>query len=210
MTLATAYFLGLKRTYRLALKIEKRLIGPKHPKLHQFVHRRVRSAFDVAVRVHKSIQQRDIEVGRNLGNKILRWLDRWKPSAEIRGPHDGLASKVNTSSNIANHIKNSSQQTQQVSTKLSERDSNGKVFFSPLNMRARSFRNIAMMMQPMRPAGMNTQYRQFYHFAPAAPMNTQFRQLCHFASVAPAPSYRMCRREGGVFRKDIAQLMLRN
>ena len=37
ITLGTAYFLGLKRTYRLALKIQRRLISPKHPKIRQFV-----------------------------------------------------------------------------------------------------------------------------------------------------------------------------
>ena len=37
VTLGTAYFLGLKRTYGLALKIQRRLISPKHPKIRQFV-----------------------------------------------------------------------------------------------------------------------------------------------------------------------------
>lgn len=39
ITLGTAYFLGLKRTYRLALKIQRKLISPKHPKIRQFAHR---------------------------------------------------------------------------------------------------------------------------------------------------------------------------
>lgn len=39
ITLATAYFLGLRRTYRLALKIQRRLISHKHPKIRQFAHR---------------------------------------------------------------------------------------------------------------------------------------------------------------------------
>ena len=41
VTLGTAYFLGLKRTYGLALKIQRRLISPKHPKIRQFVERYV-------------------------------------------------------------------------------------------------------------------------------------------------------------------------
>ncbi|KAA8525848.1 hypothetical protein F0562_007703 [Nyssa sinensis] len=84
ITLGTAYFLGLKRTYRLALRIQRRLITPKRPKVRQFVHRRTRAVFDVALKVHQNIQERDLEVGRNLGNWILRWLDKMKPSAQIR------------------------------------------------------------------------------------------------------------------------------
>lgn len=39
ITLGTAYFLGLKRTYKLALRIQRKLISPKHPKIRQFVQR---------------------------------------------------------------------------------------------------------------------------------------------------------------------------
>ena len=39
ITLGTAYFLGLKRTYRLALRIQRRIVSPKYPKLRQFLHR---------------------------------------------------------------------------------------------------------------------------------------------------------------------------
>lgn len=85
LTLATAYVLGLKRTYRLALRIQRRLISSRHAALRQFVHRRTRNIFDIALRVHRNIQNRDIEMGRSVGSRILRWLDRIKPSANIRG-----------------------------------------------------------------------------------------------------------------------------
>lgn len=39
ITLATAYFLGLRRTYRLALKIQRKVISRKCPRLRQFAHR---------------------------------------------------------------------------------------------------------------------------------------------------------------------------
>ncbi|KAJ0859946.1 hypothetical protein HanRHA438_Chr13g0618361 [Helianthus annuus] len=39
ITLGTAYFLGLKRTYKLALKIQRRLVSHKHPKTRQFLQR---------------------------------------------------------------------------------------------------------------------------------------------------------------------------
>ncbi|XP_024402054.1 uncharacterized protein [Physcomitrium patens] len=85
LTLATAYVLGLPRTYMLALRLQRRLIAPKHPKLRDFVYRRTRAVFSVAVNVHKEVQRRDISVGRNIGNRILRFLDRMRPQAQIRG-----------------------------------------------------------------------------------------------------------------------------
>lgn len=39
ITLATAYVLGLPRTYRLALRLQRRLISPKYPKLKDFVYK---------------------------------------------------------------------------------------------------------------------------------------------------------------------------
>uniref|UniRef100_A0A7C8ZBH1 Uncharacterized protein n=1 Tax=Opuntia streptacantha TaxID=393608 RepID=A0A7C8ZBH1_OPUST len=100
LTLATAYFLGLKRTYRLVLKIQRRLISPKYSKIRQFLHRRTRAVFDVALKVHRNIQQRDLEVGRSVGTRILRWLDRMKPSANIRGaPEEKLPGQNNGNRN---------------------------------------------------------------------------------------------------------------
>ncbi|KAJ6933167.1 hypothetical protein NC651_008552 [Populus alba x Populus x berolinensis] len=88
ITLGTAYFLGLKRTYRLAVRIQRRLISPKYPRIRQFVQRRTRAVFDVALKVHLNIQHRDIEVGRHLGNRILRWLDRMETfCSEFVVPH---------------------------------------------------------------------------------------------------------------------------
>ncbi|KAJ8510832.1 hypothetical protein OPV22_001266 [Ensete ventricosum] len=47
MTLAKVYFLGLKRTYRIiTLRIQRRLLGPRHPELRQFPHRRTSGIFD--------------------------------------------------------------------------------------------------------------------------------------------------------------------
>jgi hypothetical protein len=39
LTVITAYFLGLRRTYRLALRGQRRLIGPNHPRVRDFVYR---------------------------------------------------------------------------------------------------------------------------------------------------------------------------
>ncbi|KAJ0616062.1 hypothetical protein HanRHA438_Chr02g0085081 [Helianthus annuus] len=84
ITLATAYFLGLKRTYRHALRIQRRLVSPNYPTVRQFLHSKTRTVFDVTLKVHREVQKRDIEVGRNLGNWILQWLDRMKPAAQIQ------------------------------------------------------------------------------------------------------------------------------
>jgi hypothetical protein len=39
LTLATAYVLGLRRTYRLVLRLQRRLIGPNRPKIRDFAYR---------------------------------------------------------------------------------------------------------------------------------------------------------------------------
>lgn len=84
IALGTAYFLGLKRTYRLVLRTQRRLVTPNSPRIRQFLHRKTRTIFDATLKAHRAVQQRDIEVGRNLGNWILRWLDKTKPADNIR------------------------------------------------------------------------------------------------------------------------------
>lgn len=99
ITLATAYVLGLKRTYKLALRLQRRLITQRHPAIRQFVQRRTRAVFDVVLRVHKKIRDGDTEMGSRLGNWILRRLNQVKPSANIRGdpPSKLLAHLITTS-----------------------------------------------------------------------------------------------------------------
>eukprot|EP00897_Mesotaenium_endlicherianum_P002181 jgi/Mesen1/1991/ME000147S01083 len=88
ITLATAYFLGLRRTYRLALYYQRKLLRNR-PRAREFVKGRTRAVFKVAIQGYRSIQERDIDIGRSLGNKLLRFLDRLKPSAHIRGDGPG-------------------------------------------------------------------------------------------------------------------------
>ncbi|KAL3619443.1 hypothetical protein CASFOL_037013 [Castilleja foliolosa] len=160
ITMGTAYFLGLKRTYKLALKLQRKLISPKHPKIRQFVHRRTRYVFDVALRVHHTVQERDIEVGRNLGNWILRWLDKMKPEAQIRGPSPpGLnaSTKSTKQSNYSSHVNSSNNHGG-----LSKRDSSDRhLFTAARNVWPKTFPAISMMMRPMGPVGQNTQYRRY-------------------------------------------------
>lgn len=188
LTAITAYFLGLKRTYRLALRIQRRLIPPNHPRIRDFVYRRTRDVFNVAVSVHKNIQQRDIEVGRNLGNAILRWLDRMKPSAEIR---PRLPGPPNGSSEQFRHVSSASRSAgaQKTASKASPHDSSGKMLFSRLNIRLKSFPVLPTMTQPNRISA-----------------SSQCRRI----SYTPFPSVTAKRKSlmEGVFRKDIAQLMV--
>ncbi|KAJ4781372.1 envelope glycoprotein [Rhynchospora pubera] len=190
ITAITAYFLGLKRTYKLALRIQRRLIGPNHPKIRDFVYRRTRDVFNVAVSVHKNIQERDLEAGRNLGSIILRWLDRMKPSAQIR-PHHHLTSSCRPASSPLKVQKPNT-----TSKAPSDSSSNGKVLFTPLNIRSKILSSVPVshIMRQGRSSGMNS---------------NQFRRL------SVLPQYSVPRlsveRRGlveSVFRKDIAQLMM--
>ncbi|KAM7254309.1 hypothetical protein ACFE04_031991 [Oxalis oulophora] len=180
VTLATAYFLGLKRTYRLALKIQRRLIKPKHVKIRKFLHGRTRMIFDMALKVHRNVQERDIEVGRNVGNWILRWLDRIKPSANIRRPHP-------PNTNITKQLGSSSVRKPPPFSQKSRNDDSGRHLFTARKTMWRSthFPTIAMIIRPPRAAGTMTQYR---------PMSSNYSTG----------------RFDGVIREDIRQWMLRN
>ncbi|CAH8354075.1 unnamed protein product [Eruca vesicaria subsp. sativa] len=192
ITLGTAYFLGLRRTYRLALKIQRRIVSPKHPKIRQFLHRRTRKIFDVAVSVHKNIQHRDIEVGRNLGNWILRWLDRMKPAAQIRTrpepPH-------NSNSNLdkAKRLPESSPPISNTTQSPQKRESDRHLFSSLKHVQHRPFPTVSRMIQSPRPNGITTQYR---HYSACA------------ATSLIRPSYVRGSGFDGVIRKDILQWML--
>ncbi|XP_021290947.1 uncharacterized protein LOC110421610 [Herrania umbratica] len=192
ITLGTAYFLGLKRTYRLALRIQRRIISPKHPRIRQFVQRRTRAAFDVALKVHRNIQQRDLEVGRNLGNWILRWLDKMKPSAQIRVPpqqkphHHAGNAKMNISKQVTN-----SPPLKTPGSIMTPRnhEADRHLFSTSTNMWSTSLPTIALMMRPPRAAGNMIQYR---HLS----INGHDTLRVNYA------------RGEGVIRKDIMQWML--
>ncbi|KAF5735045.1 hypothetical protein HS088_TW15G00544 [Tripterygium wilfordii] len=192
ITLATAYFLGIQRTYKLALRIQRRVITPKHPKTRQFVQRRIRAIFDVAVSVHQNIQQRDIEVGRNLGNWILRWLDRMKPSAEIRGPMKAIDGNWNVT--MTKQATNPLQVKSNGGSQTSSKGNSGRhLFASSANLFAKPFPTISMMIRRPWPAGNMNHFRHFSAWEPDMLKSNYGRQGSE-----------------GVFREDIMQWMLRN
>ncbi|XWS49525.1 hypothetical protein CRYUN_Cryun12cG0010500 [Craigia yunnanensis] len=153
---------------------------------------RTHAVFDVALKVHRNIQQRDIEVGRNLGNWILRWLDKMKPSAQIRTsshqkPHHHAG---NANMNIQKQVTNSSPlKTPRSILTPPNRESDRHLFSSSINMLPKSFPTIAMMMRPPRAAGNMTQYR-------------------HMSINGPDTLRLNYARADGVIRKDIMQWML--
>ncbi|KAJ7545903.1 hypothetical protein O6H91_08G015700 [Diphasiastrum complanatum] len=93
LTLATAYVLGLPRTYRIALKLQRKLLG-RHSRVAGFTYRRTRGVFGMALRVHKEIESRDISVGKSLGNWMLRFLARMQPSKIIHRVATGKSSNI--------------------------------------------------------------------------------------------------------------------
>ncbi|KAM0934116.1 hypothetical protein DsansV1_C32g0220601 [Dioscorea sansibarensis] len=194
ITVATAYFLGLRRTYRLALRIQRRLVGPNHPRIRQSLHRRIRGVFDVAVNVHKTVQRRDIEVGRNLGNWILRYLDRMKPAAEIR-PSTGRIPITTTNDNKNSILKRMTSlplRYQKPFFKTTETESKRRHLFTPLSFHPKSFPYLTSVMQQMRTPAMNTR---------------QCRLVSSQSTSVPICNTRM-NRLGCVLRPDIAQWMM--
>lgn len=151
--------------------------------------------FDVAVKVHRSIQERDLEVGRSIGNRILRWLDRMKPSAQIRPKP---LQNGNASTGVKKQLTNSTHQEtptsfQRNTVRNGDRESGRHFFASARNVWPKSFPSVTVMMRPTKPAGANTQYRHLSIYGPQA-FQVNFGG---FGS-------------GGVVRKDIMQWMLQN
>lgn len=186
ITLGTAYFLGLKRTYKLALKIQRKVVSPKYPKTRQFLHRRTRAVFDVAIKVHRNIQDRDIEVGRNVGNFILRCLDRMKPSAQIRNRSNLPSSGSSSKETMTKHATGTSNHKPPGHSGLFKKDSDRHFFTS-----SKPFPSISRMMIPPNPAGTTIHGRNLSTYTPET-----FRQ-----------NYRV-NWSGSVIRKDIMQWML--
>lgn len=147
--------------------------------------------FDVAVKVHKNIQKQDLAAGKSLGNWILRYLDKAKPSSQIVAC---VEKPQITSPPIPRRaiIPTYRLRTQRSITRITDRVRRGRLFFTPRGFQMRAFPTIAMMMHPMNPVGWHGQYRH----VSSMPSN-----LGTF-------EYGGIRRFEGVFRKDIAQWMM--
>ncbi|KAL4592461.1 hypothetical protein LXL04_005457 [Taraxacum kok-saghyz] len=149
ITLGTAYFLGLKRTYRLALHLQRRLVNPKYPKIRQFLHSKTRSVFDATLKIHREVQRRDIEVGRNLGNWILRWLDDMKPAAQIRAGSNTMRMPI-TNRQLIEKARN----------RFGYRESGKRLVTSSRNLWLTTYPTIAKLLRRREIVASNMQYRQ--------------------------------------------------
>ncbi|PKA50085.1 hypothetical protein AXF42_Ash019603 [Apostasia shenzhenica] len=214
ITAATAYFLGLKKTYRIALRLQRRLIRPNHPRIRRFLHRRTcaifevvvkvctichgyigvprqtRAIFDVAVKVHKNIQQRDLEAGKILGNRFLRFLDRMKPSAQICLPPGQLQ---DNSTPITSHPYNceSSLGARRPNSKISDRGpADNRKLFTSFHMPSVAFPSFTMM-KPTKPGFLS--HQRHFSFNATGPLTPPL-----FYKKGPY---------AGVLRGDIAQWM---
>lgn len=144
--------------------------------------------FDVAIKVHRNIQYRDIEVGRNFGNFILRWLDRMKPSAQIRGPPPP-SNGVRPRESIGKNAAGGGSSNHKGSGTL-RKDSDRNLFTSARTMPSPT---VPRVMRRPNSAGTTIHGRQFSVSTP---------QIV-------ASNYRV-NLSGGVVRKDIMQWMLHN
>ncbi|MBA0795086.1 hypothetical protein Gohar_019359, partial [Gossypium harknessii] len=157
--------------------------------------RRTRVVFDIALKVHRNIQHRDLEVGRNLGDCILRWLHKIKPSAQIRGPpthqepnHGTGKANMNMPKQVSN---TSSPKTPQSNQSPRNHDAGRHLCSSLTSTWPKSFpTTIAMMMQPPTATGNMTRCR-------------------HLSNNGPDASRLNYTRDQGVVRKDIMLWMVR-
>lgn len=151
--------------------------------------------FDIALSVHEKIQTRDLEVRRSFGNWILRWLDKAKPSAQIRTSSPAIPPRSTTTKhNIINstRVPQSHIQNMKTKTKTKISDSGRRLFSTPWSIRPKGFPNIAMMMQPPKSITAGNQYRQQYNYN-SITLSTE--NMCRI------------RASQNVFRRDIAMLI---
>ena len=153
--------------------------------------RRTRAVFDVALKVHQKVQERDIKMGRNIGNYILHWLDKMKPSSEIRS--HSLPLGFNSSASMTKQTTSIFNQKPSGYSHMLKRDSDRHFFSVSSNILRNPFPSIAMMMRPWKPSGTLIQYRH----------------LSTSASEVLRSSYRANWSEG-MIRKDIMEWMLQN
>jgi len=235
ITLATAYVLGLPRTYRLALRLQRRLIGSNHPRLRDFAYRRTKAVFTVALNVHKEVQRRDISIGRNIGNRILRFLDRMRPQANISGSLPQIEHKFNAKNQAQllqqkkpqkNTKQSSSEKTGNTTTVQDSTSGNKNGVERPpytVNFIKSQFKNSGLSRLTMRTKSPTTlpviamglwwqPVRKNMQSVLASPQTAKFSEFSKFSRVVPlGPSG----RSGGfgcaksVLRDDIAVWMRR-
>ncbi len=87
----------------------------------------------MALNVHKEIQRRDISVGKNIGNRILRMLDRMRPQANIRGPPTQITKEALKPEQVQEGSKSGGGECSKDPTKTSLNASNSTAKSKPVN-----------------------------------------------------------------------------
>ena len=158
------------------------------------LYRRTRNIFDVALSVHKGIQQRDLSAGKNVGNFILRFLDRARPSANIRGSCAKIkdVGRVKDDNRTTGNLPIMKSTQSEVNKHLfSRHDLNGSQLGSQLSNR--------YIVGTVCPGSQNT--------LKSAPGARSFFTLVHGMDIT-FPSPRLLPAKS-IFREDIAQWMIK-
>ncbi len=95
--------------------------------------RRTKDVFTMALNVHKEIQRRDISVGKNIGNRILRILDRMRPQANIWGPPTQITKEALKSEQVQEGSKSRGGECSKDPTKTSLNASTSTAKSKPVN-----------------------------------------------------------------------------
>ncbi|PWA42145.1 hypothetical protein CTI12_AA441870 [Artemisia annua] len=152
---------------------------------HAYLLGRTRTVFDATLKIHREVQKRDLEVGRNLGNWVLRWLDKMKPAAQIRavGPA---------------RIQSASSTTRMPTRQLLEayrqktlggfryRETGRRLVTSSRNLWHTTYPTVTKLLRRQNPLASNIQYRQL---------------------VSNVDSYKLGYGINGVIRDDIMQYL---
>ncbi|KAK9072875.1 hypothetical protein SSX86_009310 [Deinandra increscens subsp. villosa] len=160
IALTTAYFLGLKKTYRHVLRLQRRLVSPNSPKIRQFLHSKTRTVFDATLKVHREVQKRDIKIGRNFGNWILRWLEKIEPSPAVQIHAGGPIQRASNTIRTPNKLLTDSRR-RITAQGLWYRESRRRLVTSSRNLLLTAYPTVSNLLRRRVPVmNGNMQYRQ--------------------------------------------------
>ncbi|XP_071708434.1 uncharacterized protein [Rutidosis leptorrhynchoides] len=163
IALGTAYFLGLKRTYRHALRIQRRLVSPNHPKIRQFLHSKTRTVFDVTLKIQNEVQKRDFKIGRNFGSWIRSWIDGAKPAAAAVAQIEAAGTQY-----ASNTIRMPNQRFKDFRHQITSEgfrylESRRRMITSSRNLRLTAYPTVAKLLRRGAPFVSNMQYRRLVY-----------------------------------------------
>nr|GEY50720.1 hypothetical protein [Tanacetum cinerariifolium] len=120
---------------------------------------RTRTVFDATLKIHSEIQKRDLEVGRNLGNWILRWLDKMKPAAQIQAVGSTPLQYVSTTTRMPTRQLLEAYR-QKTLGGFRYRETGRRLVTSSRNLWHTTYPTVAKLLRRRNPLASNIQYRQ--------------------------------------------------